>query len=194
MRLLMVAAPGAGKGTQASRLAEHYGVAHLSSGDLFRREVAAGSQIGVRAAAYVARGDLVPDEVVLEMLAGPILEAAAQGGFVLDGFPRNRTQAEEAYRMAQTVSGVELQAVVHLEVGREELLRRLLARATSEGRPDDTEDVIRHRLDVYETETEPMLDFYSSRGLVLDIDGEGPVDSVFEAIVDVVDSVRTGLS
>lgn len=194
MRLLMVAAPGAGKGTQASRLAEHYGVAHLSSGDLFRREVAAGSQIGRRAAAYVARGDLVPDDVVLEMLARPILEAAAEGGFVLDGFPRNRAQAEEAYRMAQTVSGVELQAVVHLEVGREELLRRMLARAEAEGRPDDTEDVIRHRLDVYETETEPMLDFYSSRGLVLDIDGEGPVDSVFEAIVDVVDSVRTGLS
>ena len=194
MRLLMVAPPGAGKGTQATRLSEHYGIAHLSSGDLFRREIEAGTEIGARAAGYLLSGDLVPDEVVLAMLAGPILDAAGRGGFVLDGFPRTLAQAEEAYRTAQQVSGVELQAVVHLEVGREELLRRLLARAAAEGRPDDDEQVIRHRLDVYESETEPMLDFYSARGLVIDIDGERPVDAVFEAIVDAVDAVRSGLS
>ena len=194
MRLLMVAPPGAGKGTQATRLAAHYGIAHLSSGDLFRLEVAAGSAIGQEAAAYLERGDLVPDRIVLEMLAGPIFEAAARGGYVLDGFPRTLAQAEEAYAVAKQVSGVELQAVVHLEVSREELFRRLLARAQHDGRSDDTEAVILHRLEVYDTETAPMLEFYAGRGLVVDIDGEQPVDGVFEAIVGAVDALRAGLA
>lgn len=194
MRLLMVAPPGAGKGTQASRLAAHYGIAHISSGDLFRREMAAGSPIGQQAAQYLARGDLVPDRLVLEMLAGPILEAAAKGGYVLDGFPRTVAQAEEAYEVARQVSGVELQAVIHLEVSRDELRRRLLARAETEGRRDDSESVIEHRLDVYDSETAPMLEFYAGRGLVVDIDGEMPVPEVFEAIVGAVDALRPGLA
>lgn len=194
MRLLMVAPPGAGKGTQASRLAAHYGIAHISSGDLFRKEVAAGTPIGREATAYLSRGDLVPDQLVLEMLAGPILEAAAGGGYVLDGFPRTLAQAEEAYRVAQQVSGIELQAVVHLEVGRAELRRRLLSRAGQEGRRDDTVAVIEHRLDVYDSETAPMIDFYAGRGLVVDIDGEMAVPEVFAAIVEAVDVMRTGLA
>ena len=194
MRLLMVAPPGAGKGTQASRLAAHYGIAHLSSGDLFRREVAAGSPIGVEAAGYLSRGDLVPDRLVLDMLSGPIVEAAGRGGYVLDGFPRTLAQAEEAYRVATQLSGVELQAVVHLEVSPEELMRRLLARARAEGRVDDSEDVIRHRLDVYDHETAPMLEFYAGRGLVVDIDGEQPVEDVFESIIGAVDALRAGLA
>lgn len=194
MRLLMVAPPGAGKGTQASRLAAHYGIAHLSSGELFRREVAAGTPIGREAAGYLSRGDLVPDRLVLEMLAGPIVEAAGRGGFVLDGFPRTLPQAEEAYRVATQLSGVELQAVVHLEVGPDELMRRLLSRARADGRVDDTPEVIRHRLDVYDSETAPMLEFYAARGLVVDIDGEQPIDTVFEDIVGAVDTVRAGLA
>ena len=193
MRLLMVAPPGSGKGTQATRLAAHYGITHLSSGDLFRKEVAAGSEIGVEAAGYLARGDLVPDRLVLEMLGPHVIEAAQQGGYVLDGFPRTLTQAEEAYRVAQEVSGIELQAVVHLEVSRGELLRRMLARAAADGRADDTEPVIRHRLDVYDSETAPMLEFYAGRGLVVDIDGERPVEEVFSAIIGSVDAVRAGL-
>lgn len=193
MQLLMVAPPGAGKGTQAKRLAAHYGIAHISSGDLFRREVEAGTPIGREAAAYVKRGDLVPDRLVLEMLAGPVVEAAAAGGYVLDGFPRTRAQAEEAYQVAQQISGVELQAVVHLEVSREELIRRLVTRAKLDGRVDDTEEVILHRLEVYDTQTAPMLDFYSGRGLVVDVDGEPPVDEVFSTIVGAVDALRSGL-
>lgn len=194
MQLLMVAPPGAGKGTQAKKLAAHYGIAHLSSGDLFRREVAAGTPIGQEAAEYVKRGDLVPDRLVLEILAGPVVAAAVAGGYVLDGFPRTRAQAEEAYHAAQQVSGVELQAVVHLEVSREELIRRLTTRAQVDGRVDDTEDVILHRLDVYDTQTAPMLEFYSARGLVVDVDGEEPVDEVFSAIVGAVDALRSGLA
>lgn len=194
MQLLMVAPPGAGKGTQAQRLAAHYGIAHLSSGDLFRREVAAGTAVGQEAAGYLQRGDLVPDRLVLDILAGPVLEAAAAGGYVLDGFPRTRAQAEEAYSAAQQVSGVELQAVVHLEVSREELQRRLLTRAHIDGRVDDTQEVIQHRLEVYDTQTAPMLEYYSGRGLVVDVDGEQSVDEVFSAIVGAVDALRAGLA
>ena len=193
MRLLMVAPPGSGKGTQAIRLAAHYGITHLSSGDLFRKEVAAGTEIGTEAAGYLARGDLVPDRLVIEMLGPHVIEAARQGGYVLDGFPRTLTQAEEAYRVAQEVSGIELQAVVHLKVSRTELMRRLLARADADGRQDDTEPVIRHRLEVYDRETAPMLEFYAGRGLVVDIDGEPPIEEVFSAIVASVDGVRAGL-
>lgn len=194
MRLLMVAPPGAGKGTQATRLARQYRIAHLSSGDLLRREVAAGTEIGRQAAAYLARGDLVPDSLVLEMLGPVVLEAAAQGGYVLDGFPRTLAQAEEAYAVATQVAGIELQAVVHLQVSRGELLRRLLARAQQDGRVDDTEAVITHRLEVYDRETAPMLEFYAGRGLVVDIDGERSVDEVFEATVGAIDALRAGLS
>jgi adenylate kinase len=194
MRLLMVAPPGAGKGTQAARLSAHYGIAHLSSGEIFRREVTAGTAIGQEAAAYLERGDLVPDRLVLEVLAPHVLEAAAHGGYVLDGYPRTLAQAEEAHEVASRLSGIELQAVVHLEVGRDELLRRLLARARSDGRVDDNETVIRHRLDVYDKETAPMLEFYAARGLAVDIDGERSVEEVFSSIVDAVDAVRAGLS
>ncbi len=192
MRLLMVAAPGAGKGTQAARLAAFYGVAHLSSGDLFRKEVAAGTPIGRIAASYLKKGDLVPDELVMQMLAGPVLRAARAGGYVLDGFPRTLRQAEEAYEWAKQVEGVELQAVVHLVVSREELRRRLLARAEAEGRADDTIETIEHRLDVYESETEPLLAYYAGRGLVVDIDGEQPVQKVFDDIVTSIESERAG--
>ena len=192
MRLLMVAAPGAGKGTQAARLAAFYDVAHLSSGDLFRKEVAAGTPIGRIAAAYLKRGDLVPDELVMQMLAGPVLRAARAGGYVLDGFPRTLRQAEEAYEWAKQVEGVELQAVVHLVVSRDELRERLLARAQAEGRPDDTLETIEHRLDVYESETEPLIAYYAGRGLVVDIDGEQPVQKVFDDIVTSIESERAG--
>ncbi len=193
MRLLMVAPPGAGKGTQAKLLAAHYNIVHLSSGDLFRREVAAGTELGRRASEYLLRGDLVPDDLVIEMLTQPVLDAAAQGGYVLDGFPRSLGQAEEAYRVATQVSGVELQSVVHLIVPRQELLRRMRARAAQEGRTDDNELTVEHRLDVYDSETEPMLGFYAGRGLVVDVDGYQPVEAVFEDTVKAVDALRPGL-
>jgi adenylate kinase len=192
MRLLMVAPPGAGKGTQAERLSKHYSIAHLSSGELFRKEVAAGTDIGKAAAGYLARGDLVPDELVLEMLTVPTLEAAASSGYVLDGFPRTVRQAEEAYELARQFEDVELQAVIHLNVGRDELRRRLLSRARREGRNDDDEATINHRLDVFDRETKPLLDYYAGRGLVVNIDGEQSVDDVFTDIVAAVDGLLAG--
>jgi adenylate kinase len=190
VRLLLVAPPGAGKGTQAARLSTHYGIAHLSSGELLRNEVAADSKIGRIAVDYLRRGDLVPDELVIDILAGPVLQAVANGGYVLDGFPRTLRQAEEAYRVAQQIEGIDLQAVVHLEVRREELRRRLLARAAEEGRGDDTELVITHRLEIFDSETEPLLGFYRDRGLMVDINGEQTVDAVFAGIVSAVDGLH----
>jgi adenylate kinase len=192
MRLLLVAPPGAGKGTQAEMLAAHYGIAHLSSGDLLRKELAEGTEIGRAAADYVERGDLVPDDLILEMLVGPITEANRGAGYVLDGFPRSLAQAEAAYRMARQTRDAELQAVIHLQVGRDELRRRLIARGEQGGRRDDNAATIAHRLDVYESETRPILAFYAGRGLLVDIDGEQPVDQVFADIVAAIDELLEG--
>jgi adenylate kinase len=188
MRLLLVAYPGAGKGTQAARLAAHYGVALLSTGQLLRAEVDRGTRIGKAAAGYLRRGDLVPDELVLEVLSSRLLEAARSGGFVLDGFPRTLSQAEAAYSLAQE-KDVELQAVIYLRVGHDELVRRLRARADREGRTDDGEITIVHRFEVFETQTEPLLAFYGRRGILVDINGEQPVGDVFADITAAVDSL-----
>jgi adenylate kinase len=183
MRVLLVAPPGAGKGTQAEKLASHYGVVHLSSGELLRQAVKAGTELGEAASAYLSRGDLVPDDVIFDLMMGPVIDASRHGGYVLDGFPRNLRQAEAAYRTAQLDTQIELQAVISLTVSREELTRRLLARAQSEGRSDDSEEVIAHRFEVYATETEPLLAFYRGRGLVVEIDGEQDEERVFADIV-----------
>ena len=190
MRLLLVAYPGAGKGTQAAKLAVHYGIAQLSSGELLRAEVARGTRIGKVAADYLTRGDLVPDELVFEMLSAPLLEAASNGGYVLDGFPRTLRQAEVAYSVAQEIKDVELQAVVYLRVSHDELLKRLRTRADRDGRTDDDEVTIANRFKVFETQTEPLLDFYSRRGILLDINGEQRVGDVFRDVTSAVDSLH----
>ena len=190
MRLLLVAPPGAGKGTQAAKLADHYGIANLSSGELLRQEIAADSEIGRKAIEYVRRGDLVPDDLIFQVLAEPLIEAAENGGYVLDGFPRNLHQAQAAYRVAKENPSIELQAVVHLDVPLEELARRLLARGVQEGRIDDAENVVTHRLEVFADAAEPLLGFYRERGLVLDIDGNQDVKGVFRSIVQGLDRER----
>jgi adenylate kinase len=189
MRLLLVAPPGAGKGTQATKLAAHYRITHLSSGALLRAEVTNGTKIGRIASEFLLRGDLVPDELVFEMLTAPLLEAAGNGGYVLDGFPRTLYQAEVAYSVAQEIKGIELQAVIFLRVGHDELVRRLRARADQQGRTDDDEATIAHRFQVFESQTEPLLAFYASRGILLDINGEQPVEDVFTDITNAVDNV-----
>jgi adenylate kinase len=191
MRLLLVAYPGAGKGTQATKLAAHYGIAHLSSGELLRAEVSRGTTIGNAAAVSLRRGDLVPDELVFEMLTAPLLEAASNGGYVLDGFPRTLHQAEVAYSVALEIRDIELQAVVYLRVGHDELLKRLQARQDREKRVDDADATVAHRFEVFESQTEPLLGFYASRGILLDINGEQSVEDVFGDITTAVDGLRT---
>lgn len=190
MRVLLVAPPGAGKGTQATRIAARYGVTHISSGDLLRRHVERQTAIGKRVAVFVARGDLVPDEIVISVLSEPVLEAAGSGGYVLDGFPRTAHQAEIAHELAQPL-GVDVEVTLALEVPREELLRRLLSRAHIEGRVDDTEEVVRHRLEVYEAAANELLEHYEKRGILRRVDGLGSIDEVSERVWAALDPFRS---
>jgi adenylate kinase len=177
MRLLLLGGPGSGKGTQGVRLAQRRGLVHIAAGDALRAEIARGSEVGRRAASYVDRGELVPDDVVVELLT-PVVAAAAQaGGYVLDGFPRNLAQAHVADE-ALGHHGIGLDAVVYLEVPDGELRRRLLARAEIEGRSDDTADVIAHRLEVYAHDTFPLVEHYDARGLLVRVPGDQPPDEV----------------
>jgi adenylate kinase len=177
VRLLMIGPPGAGKGTQAVRIAEKFHLVHISSGDLLRAHVKSGTAIGRQVQQYLASGDLVPDGIVMDILRKPVVDANGRGGYVLDGFPRTVEQAEIAYSVAQTL-GVEVQVVVHLEVRRDELVRRLVERGAASGRSDDTIDVINHRLDVYDEKTLPMLSYYAAREKLINVNGARPVDEV----------------
>ena len=189
MRVLLIGAPGSGKGTQATAVASRFGLTHISSGDLLRSHIESGSAIGRSVQEYVARGDLVPDAIVLDMLRKPVVAANESGGYVLDGFPRTVEQAEAAYGVARGM-GVEVQVAVHLDVPNDELVRRLLARGRGK---DDTEDVIRHRLEVYEEKTLPMLDYYSEREKLVTVNGARPVDEVSWSLQVQLQKVRREL-
>jgi adenylate kinase len=186
VRLLLIGAPGSGKGTQAVRLAERFGITHISSGDLLRQHVREQTQIGQTIKQYVDAGDLVPDSVVMDMLYKPVVAATDQGGYVLDGFPRTVEQAEAAYDVAHKL-GTEVKASIHLDVPTDELVRRLLARSRGS---EDTRDVIEHRLQVYREKTVPLLDYYSRREWLVTVDGAQTEDEVHEAIASQVASLR----
>ncbi len=179
MRLLLIGAPGAGKGTQAKLLAERFGIAHISSGDLLRQHVREQTSLGRKIKSYVDNGDLVPDGVVMDMLRKPVVAASEASGYVLDGFPRTVEQAKAAFSVAQAL-GAEVQAAVHLDVPREELVRRLLSRGRGN---DDTEAVIEHRLQVYLEKTIPLLEYYAGREWMFAVDGTQPEYAVHEDIV-----------
>lgn len=186
MRLIMMGPPGAGKGTQAKFVAEHFGIPAISTGDIFRANVSQGTPLGVEAKRYMDAGEYVPDEVTNRMVRNRIGEADADPGFLLDGYPRTLAQVEELDDMIGA-TGHRLDAVVVLTVVEEELVGRLLQRAQVEGRADDTEDVIRRRQEVYTEQTAPLIDVYRSRGLLVEVDGMGDVDVVTKRIFDALD-------
>ena len=174
VRVIMLSPPGAGKGTHSQWLTRQTGAAHISSGDLLRAEVASGSAVGRQVAAYTARGDLVPDELIFSILIPAVVAAVRDtGGYVLDGFPRTMPQALRAAEL-----GVELSltsdGVIYLTAPEEELVRRLLDRAQRDGRSDDTLGVIRHRLAVFARETAPLVDYYRGRGTLLELSTHRP--------------------
>ena len=181
MRLLLLAPPGAGKGTQGERLAAWSGVRHIAAGDLLRAEAQAGGELGREIAACQARGDLVPDQVVLEVLTPAVVEAAARGGYILDGFPRTLPQARAAADIAARL-GVTLDAAVYLYAPEEVLTRRLLDRASQGGRTDDRADVIRHRLGVFTKITGPLVPYYTERGILVAVNADQPPDAVTAGI------------
>jgi len=177
VRLLLLAPPGAGKGTQGERLAAWAGVRHIAAGDLLRAEAQAGGPLGRKIATYQARGDLVPDQVVLDVLTPVVVEAAARGGYILDGFPRSLPQATAAAELAARL-GVTLQAAVYLYAPDAVLTRRMLDRASEGGRSDDTADVIRHRLELYAATTGPLVPYYTERGILVAVNADQSPDAV----------------
>jgi adenylate kinase len=182
MRLLLLAPPGAGKGTQGERLAGRLGVQHISAGELLRAQARADTAVGRQIAAYQQRGDLVPDAIVFEVLTPVVVVAVAGGGYILDGFPRTLPQATAAAELGVRL-GLTLDAVVYLQAPQAVLVQRLLDRAIQGGRSDDTEAVIRHRLEVFTTTTSPLISYYRDRGILLAVDADQPPEAVTSEIL-----------
>ena len=177
MRLLLLAPPGGGKGTQGERLAARFGVQHIAAGDLLRAEARAGTPAGHEVAAYQERGDLVPDRIVFDVLTPVVVAAVAHGGYILDGFPRTLPQATAAAELGARL-GLTLDATIYLHAPEPVLMQRLLARAGQGGRTDDTAEVIRHRLQVFAETTSPLITYYQKRGILLAVDANQPPESV----------------
>jgi len=185
MRLVLLGAPGSGKGTQAARLKDHLQVPHISTGDLLRAEVAAGTPLGLEAKAIMARGDLVSDEILLGMLEDRFSRDDTQAGFILDGYPRNLAQAAALDALLVKL-GTPFDAAVQLEVDNEQIIARLAGRAQAEGRADDSPESVRHRLNVYDQQTAPVIAFYREHDQLTVVDGVGSLDDVFDRIVKAI--------
>ena len=189
MRIVLLGPPGAGKGTQAAQVACRFGCPHIATGDIFRANVAEGTELGRAAQEYMDRGDLVPDEVVIAMVMERLAEDDCSAGFVLDGFPRTVNQAEALDRRLAGL-GAPLHAVLCIEAGEEELLRRLAGRAAVQHRADDAEQTIRHRLEVFAIKTRPLIDYYAHRGLLINVDAIGPIEVVTKRILAAIEGNR----
>jgi adenylate kinase len=189
VRLLLIGPPGSGKGTQATRIGNHYGIAHISSGELLRRQVEMDTAIGRGVQSQLARGDLVSDGIVMDLLRRPVETASRQGGYVLDGFPRTVAQAEAAYLIAREL-GAGVQVALYLNVPRDQVVERMVSRGRAAGRTDDNLEVINHRLEVFDEQTAPMLDYYANREVLVTVDGSKPPDEVTATAIDELDRVR----
>jgi len=188
MRLVLMGPPGAGKGTQAKFVADHFKIPAISTGDIFRFNVDQGTPLGLEAQRYMESGEYVPDEITNLMVRDRIDQPDAEPGFLLDGYPRTLDQVKELDGMI-AFTGHRLDAAVALTVDGDEIVQRLLQRAESEGRADDTEDVIRRRQEVYAEQTAPLIDVYRNRGILVEVDGLGEVDDVTARIFDALDVV-----
>jgi adenylate kinase len=189
MRIVFLGPPGAGKGTQAAEVAGRFGCPHVATGDIFRANVAEGTELGRAAQEYMDRGDLVPDDVVIAMVMERLAERDCDSGFVLDGFPRTVAQAEALDRQLAGL-GAPLEAALSFDVTEEELLRRLAGRAAAQHRADDVEQTIRHRLEVFAIKTRPLIDYYAHRGLLIAVDAIGPIEVVTKRILTALEGNR----
>jgi len=183
MNLLVLGPQGAGKGTQAKRVAAEYEIPHVSTGDMFRAAIAADTPVGRRVAPILASGGLVPDEITVELIRSRLGEADARRGFVLDGFPRNLAQSEALDEMLAGI-GRRLDAILYLDLADDVATARLLKRAVDENRADDTPDVIARRLEIYHSETEPIVEHYRATGKLVPLHAERTIDEVWEEIQD----------
>lgn len=184
MKLLFIGPPGAGKGTQAERVAQRLGIPHVSTGEMFRHHVGEGTPLGRQVKAIMEAGDYVPDSVTVEMLRERISQPDAEGGFILDGFPRTEPQVAA---LDSLIGESGLDRVVLFDVDEDVLGRRMMSR----GRADDTEETIRNRFKVYLEQTEPILAIYRRRGIVVEVDGMGEIDEITERVLEAVEDVET---
>jgi len=190
MRMLLMGPPGAGKGTQAKIVAERLGIPAISTGDIFRANMAEETELGLEAKQYVDAGEYVPDDVTNRMVRARLAEPDAARGFLLDGYPRTVAQVETLDELlAET--GKRLNAVVVLKADNDEIVQRLLKRAEVEGRSDDSEDVIRRRLEVYDDQTYPLLEVYDDHGVLVEVDGVGDVEKVSERVLAAIAPLET---
>ena len=185
MRLVLLGAPGSGKGTQAARLKEHLQVPHISTGDLLRAEVAAGSPLGLEAKGVMARGELVSDAILLGMLEDRLSRPDCGNGFILDGYPRNLAQAAALDQLLSQLKQT-FDHAVQLDVATELLVERIAGRAQAEGRADDTPESVRTRLQVYNDQTAPVIGYYRQHGQLTVVDGVGSLDEVFTRIIEAI--------
>jgi adenylate kinase len=187
IRLLLIGAPGAGKGTQAEKLSAAYKIPAISTGDIFRHNVKNETELGKQAKAFMDRGEYVPDSLTNDLVRDRLSQADAKDGFLLDGYPRTAEQVTELDSILES-AGTKLDVVVQLTADTDEVVRRLLNRAIEQGRADDTEDVIRRRLEVYEEQTAPLTSVYASRGLLVTVDGLGEVEEVTGRILEALNA------
>jgi len=185
MRLVLLGAPGSGKGTQATRLREHLQVPHISTGELLRAAVNAGTPLGLQAKAIMAAGNLVSDEIVLGMLEDRFQQSDTANGFILDGYPRNLAQASALDALLTRIKQP-MDIAVQLDVATDLLVERIAGRAAAEGRADDSPEAVRNRLKVYEELTAPVVDFYRNQGKLAHLDGVGAFDEVFTRIIEAI--------
>jgi len=185
MNVILLGPPGAGKGTQGHRLSEQYSIPEISTGDMLRAAVRQDTPLGQAAKSYMERGALVPDGVIIGIVRERLAQDDTEVGFILDGFPRTVAQAEALTQMSEQQKRP-IEHVISLEVPQEELLQRLAGRRQTEGRHDDTEEAVRHRLEVYAHETAPLIDYYRRQGLLRCIAGLGTVDEIFQRIMVVL--------
>ena len=182
VNFLIFGPPGSGKGTQSVRLAEKFNLLHLSTGDMLRAEIAAGTELGKKMSLIMSKGELVPDEVVIEMIANKIDQSKGTAGFLFDGFPRTVAQTVSLEKMLNK-RGMKIDQMLVLEVGHDELVKRLIARAELSGRADDKDpSVIENRISVYKEKTEPIIDYCRERGLYQPVNGMGTIDDIFKRL------------
>lgn len=190
MNIVLFGAPGCGKGTQAALLKEHYGIEHVSTGQVIREHIRCGTELGKQVQACIERGELAPDALVISMIADYIAEHRDSAGCIFDGFPRTTAQAE-AFDQLLTEQGLQVDLMVQIKVEEQELIRRILLRGKESGRADDaSEEVIRQRLEVYWAQTAIVADYYKAQGKYVKVNGEGSIEEVFERIKTCIDAIR----
>ncbi|MET1125067.1 MAG: adenylate kinase [Archaeoglobaceae archaeon] len=217
MNLILLGAPGAGKGTQAKKIAEKYGLVHIATGDILREAVAKGTELGKKAKEYMDRGELVPDEIVIGIVKERLQQPDCSGGFILDGFPRTLAQAEALDKMLEEL-GMKIDAVINIAVPEEEVVRRIAYRRTCRNcgavynliysppkednkcdrcggelyqRDDDKEEVVRERFRVYRERTEQLIEYYRKKGILYEVDGTKDIEEVFKQITDILDRIKS---